>query len=43
MGKVYGFDTFEEANEYAEKNYYRDTYRITETNSGKFAIEKITE
>jgi hypothetical protein len=41
MGKKYGFRTFEDATSYAERNYYRDTYKIIETNSGKFAIEKI--
>ncbi len=42
MSKIYGFRTFEDAAAYAEKNYYRDTYKVVETNSGKFAIEKVT-
>ena len=39
MKKVYGFRTFEEASQYADKNYNRGSYSITETNSGNFAIE----
>lgn len=38
--KIYGFRTFEEALAYAEKNYYRDSFKIVETNAGTFAIEK---
>ena len=40
MEKVYGFKTFEEAKAYGEKNYYRNSFKVVETNSGKFAIEK---
>ena len=39
--KVYGFRTFEEAMEYAEKNYYKNSFQIVETNAGTFAIERI--
>jgi hypothetical protein len=40
MKKIYGFRTFEDASRYADKNYHSGSYRITETNSGTFAIEK---
>lgn len=39
MKRVYGFRTLGEAEQYADKNYYRGTYRVIETNSGSFAIE----
>jgi hypothetical protein len=42
MEKRYGFRTFDDAFEYAEKNYYRDQFKIVETNAGKFAIEKLS-
>ena len=37
--KRYGFKTYEDASIYADKNYNRGSYRVTETNSGSFAIE----
>ena len=43
MKKVYGFGTFEEAARYADKNYNIGSYKITETNSGSFAIEKLAD
>ncbi len=43
MGKIYGFRTFKDAKAYAEKNYYRNTFKVVETTSGNFAIEKVTE
>ncbi len=39
MKRVYGFRTPDEAEEYADKNYYRGSYKVIETNSGSFAIE----
>ena len=38
--RKYGFKTYEDASVYADKNYNRGSYRIIETNSGNFAIEK---
>jgi len=38
--KIYGFKTYEDASIYADKNYNRGSYTITETNSGSFAIDK---
>lgn len=38
--RKYGFKTYEDASMYADKNYNRGSYRIIETNSGNFAIEK---
>ncbi len=43
MKKVYGFGTLEEAMRYADKNYNRGSYKVVETNSGKFAIEMVEE
>ncbi len=40
MKKIYGFRTFEEADRYADKNYHIGSYKVVETNSGTFAIEK---
>ena len=39
MKRVYGFGTFDEALQYADKNYYRGMFNIVETNAGSFAIE----
>ena len=41
MKKVYGFNTFDEALKYADRNYYEGTYNIIETNLGTFAIERM--
>ena len=39
MRKIYGFKTSEEAERYADKNLYTDTFEVYETSVGNFAIK----
>lgn len=38
MKAVYGFKTKKDAEKYADKNYYRGTYKIEETYTGNWRI-----